>query len=606
MRFRGFIICVGLVAVMQLTCLYPAVAVAAGGDFLDSDTVRTYEHESNVACAPTAVYEVVDDEGLAMLAEAPQKPSNAILRINAEGEVISPNGEALSTLEAVYTQVLQKDILPVVQVESEGDVSALLTFVGAHTGLTDWAVLSTQPTLVKAVREACSYARGIWKVPEGKDRYEMVKTATQNQASILLLPQTLATTETVRYLQGMFKTVWVEAEGADEIALSNAVFSGAYGVVADPAALYAFYDKLSEGGERVFVRTPYIVGHRGDPEHCQANSLSGVLSAVEKGATHVEIDVHLTRDKHLVVMHDDTIDATTNGSGYVADMTLEELRSYRLVGGGLPEEMIPTFEEVVAGMLSAERKAVLVVELKCEGTEVVEKLRDCLQKSEFAPILERTVAISFSAEQLLAMKELLPYVPTSRLNNTIGVHDVMLGTLLSMMGQCNSGLDIDHKKITKESNQQLLRDRGIICWTWTHKTREEVATWEDMGFVGLTTDEPTHPDKLMGVVAETQHEKVAVGDEILLCRTNYGGKISTVCGRVAFVSKDNRRAVAVYTDENYRTYYTQSFAIELEGAVSPSVDLGVLIGCLCGGAVLSVGAVVLLVLLHKHKPGKKK
>lgn len=79
------------------------------------------------------------------------------------------------------------------------------------------------------------------------------------------------------------------------------------------------------------------------------NSLSCIEKGIDARADMIEIDVHLTADHQVIVCHDATIDRTTNGSGNIADMTLEQIRQYRLLTseGEPSEETIPTLDEVL-------------------------------------------------------------------------------------------------------------------------------------------------------------------------------------------------------------------------------------------------------------------
>jgi len=105
-----------------------------------------------------------------------------------------------------------------------------------------------------------------------------------------------------------------------------------------------------------------IMGHRGAAALEPENTLRSIERAIHVGVDAVEIDVHLTRDKRLVVIHDDTVDRTTNGSGTVSSFSLEEIR--RLDAG--KGERIPTLQEVIDLVCGKVR---LVVELKEKGTE---------------------------------------------------------------------------------------------------------------------------------------------------------------------------------------------------------------------------------------------
>src|SRR5918997_1335593 len=88
---------------------------------------------------------------------------------------------------------------------------------------------------------------------------------------------------------------------------------------------------------------PANVGHRGLTTRLPENTLAAFRTALEAGAGGLELDVRVTRDGHPVVMHDATVDRTTDGFGTVAGMTLEAVRR---LGAGSPGEGIPTLREV--------------------------------------------------------------------------------------------------------------------------------------------------------------------------------------------------------------------------------------------------------------------
>ena len=79
---------------------------------------------------------------------------------------------------------------------------------------------------------------------------------------------------------------------------------------------------------------PLVIAHRGDSAHRPENTLASLAGALEVGATLVELDVQLTADGHVVVLHDSSLDRTTTGSGDVRRMTLGEVRA---VSAGYPD-----------------------------------------------------------------------------------------------------------------------------------------------------------------------------------------------------------------------------------------------------------------------------
>jgi len=112
-----------------------------------------------------------------------------------------------------------------------------------------------------------------------------------------------------------------------------------------------------------------VAAHRGDHRRHPENSLAGIRGAAAIGASLAEIDVRETLDGALVLMHDPTVDRTTDGAGRVDEMTLEEVRALRLEGpgGDGPEDrQVPTFQEALA--LARDLDLVLYVDQKTSDT----------------------------------------------------------------------------------------------------------------------------------------------------------------------------------------------------------------------------------------------
>jgi len=144
-----------------------------------------------------------------------------------------------------------------------------------------------------------------------------------------------------------------------------------------------------------------VGGHRGNPEEHAENTLASYRSALELGVDLIECDVHLTADDELIVIHDHTLDRTTNGTGLVRQKTLAELRELDAGGG----ERLPLLEEVVE---LARGRAGLAVELKqaplpYPGLE--EKVVDALRRLDF---IEEVCVISFWHPSIRRVKELEP------------------------------------------------------------------------------------------------------------------------------------------------------------------------------------------------------
>lgn len=115
----------------------------------------------------------------------------------------------------------------------------------------------------------------------------------------------------------------------------------------------------------------FVCGHRGYMARYPENSLLAVFKAIEAGVDAVEIDLHYTKDKKIVLLHDDRIDRTTNGTGLIKDLTLQELDNVKLYNpnGTLSDEKIPTFIEYLE-MTKAYPELEHFIEIKTQDDSV--------------------------------------------------------------------------------------------------------------------------------------------------------------------------------------------------------------------------------------------
>ena len=93
-----------------------------------------------------------------------------------------------------------------------------------------------------------------------------------------------------------------------------------------------------------------VIAHRGDHTQAPENTVSALHNTITEGADYMETDLRTTKDGHIVIMHDSTVDRMTNGKGKVADMTLEEFQRLQIVDRRFPNrlpETPPTFEELL-------------------------------------------------------------------------------------------------------------------------------------------------------------------------------------------------------------------------------------------------------------------
>ncbi len=140
-----------------------------------------------------------------------------------------------------------------------------------------------------------------------------------------------------------------------------------------------------------------VTGHRGAKGIVPENTLASFMKAMELGCEAVELDVHICKGGQLVVIHDETVDRTTNGKGFVADMSLEELKELDAGEGN----RIPTLDEVFETVRPS--SLVVQIELKGEGTE---KVVPAFVESR--RMTERVVFTSFWHTRVQEAKKRLP------------------------------------------------------------------------------------------------------------------------------------------------------------------------------------------------------
>jgi glycerophosphoryl diester phosphodiesterase len=210
-----------------------------------------------------------------------------------------------------------------------------------------------------------------------------------------------------------------------------------------------------------------VIGHRGARALAAENTLEAIRAAAKCKADQVELDVRLSKDGNLVLMHDETVERTTNGKGKVEDLSLAELQSEEIMGEG---RGIPALRE--AAELTKELKLGIVVEMKEEGLEkLVVKELDGLN----------AIVTSFYHSSLLEVKEISD-LKTGIIISSLPVHPVELALW--------AGADAIFPKRTNPRLFQEAHRCGIEVYPWTINTVDEASWLLRLGADGLVTDNP--------------------------------------------------------------------------------------------------------------------
>lgn len=200
------------------------------------------------------------------------------------------------------------------------------------------------------------------------------------------------------------------------------------------------------------------------------NTLRSFVRAEREGLDVIELDLHLSKDGALVVMHDADVDRTTDGEGPIADRTLSELRT---LDAGMGER-IPVFEEVVDAV-----QAPLQAEIK--DVAAAQALADVVRQRD---LLDRVEVISFHGEALAAISKLLPGVRTSLVASRYGA-DIVDRALAVGAG----ALILNIRRLTLERVERA-HAAGLKVIGWTVNTHDHLKLARGLGLDGGTTDFP--------------------------------------------------------------------------------------------------------------------
>ncbi|MBI3245280.1 MAG: glycerophosphodiester phosphodiesterase [Deltaproteobacteria bacterium] len=215
-----------------------------------------------------------------------------------------------------------------------------------------------------------------------------------------------------------------------------------------------------------------ITSHRGagflEPE----NTLRAIRRAIDLGADQVEIDVQLTRDGHLILMHDATVERTTDGTGTVADLTLAEIRQLDAGQG----ERVPTLEEVLT---LATGKITPQIELKSPGV-----VPAVIQTLHALGCADQVILTSFLHQQLIEARQLYSSIHTGALWGRLPEHLVAQAEQLGVQA-----LHLWHQFITP----QIVADAhacGLRVRAWNANQEEDMRRLIDLGVDAIGSDRP--------------------------------------------------------------------------------------------------------------------
>ena len=218
----------------------------------------------------------------------------------------------------------------------------------------------------------------------------------------------------------------------------------------------------------------WVIAHRGFSGRFPENTLVSFQAAVDMKADFIELDVHITGDGEIVVIHDADLKRTTDRQGNVEVMNLAEIREADAgvkMGAEFAGQRVPLLAEVFDQIPIG-----IKTEIKSVGKEVVEGTLNVIREAD---AFDRVVVSSFHEENLHWVRKLAPDCETLWLN---GFEPTALDDLVHLSGP-------DHSRLTSEFCR-VVHERGMAVWTWTANTPEEIRRAMKAGVDGIISNWP--------------------------------------------------------------------------------------------------------------------
>jgi len=265
-------------------------------------------------------------------------------------------------------------------------------------------------------------------------------------------------------------------------------------------------------------------GHQGGSFEAPSSTLAAISGGLAAGATVIELDVHATKDRQLVVCHDETVDRTTNGQGQICDLTLDELRrldnAHWFIAGSDVAPGHPASEYLLRGLAPADHRyriATLseVLETFPDVTLNLDIKRTAPEVEPYEGLLaevlaahgrsETVIVASFNDLAIAAFRRESPSTPTSAATLETaefyrsihaGEEPVALGVVAFQVPETFGDITLVDELFVAEAHE-----RDIAVHVWTVNDETSMRRLVGLGVDGIISDRPTLLSEVLGDAA---------------------------------------------------------------------------------------------------------
>jgi glycerophosphoryl diester phosphodiesterase len=245
---------------------------------------------------------------------------------------------------------------------------------------------------------------------------------------------------------------------------------------------------------------PLFAAHRGGAALWPENSLLAFGHALGLGADYLELDVHLSRDGQVMVIHDATLERTTTGTGPVRERTAAELGALFLKdrSGAVTAEPVPTLDQVVALAAAGQRQMLLEIktdEKRRRYPDIEEKVFAVLDRHRFTPF---AIVMSFEGETWRRLRQLRPDARVGALYSARMLPAPEIERELASLHQAGIGFVGLEQRLVSADVARQARLAGLTLGVWTVNERDAIERFVGHGVGVVITDRPDLAKAVLG------------------------------------------------------------------------------------------------------------
>lgn len=542
-----------------------------------------YNPHTGIINPPTLLTKITNKEQLKSYTD--KRPATIVFEIDKNLKGINELKDPFIDLEDVIKEYGNGFIIGI---ETNSLITVkLVSKYFKKQGIIDFCIVSEKKEVIIEAKRINPFARGIFKLNKVINNTLEIRTlVNQANAHTVLLNASILTQALVSHLQIRGITVFALAKSLKEAKLS--LFKGVNGIFSeDPLHMISLYETITN---KTHLKDVHFVAHRGlhngpllsvGPE----NSLEAAIEAVKNGVKIIEIDIHLTKDNEVVVIHDAKTTRTTNLKHIVSKMSLEDLMNIPLTDtqNQRKRSFIMPFQAFLKEFQGKE--IIIFLETKPVDKLLISKAFKLIKKYQME---EWIVFISFQPKNIFWQSKIHSIntgLLTSKLNKDKEVSTVY--NVMQYVIPSKTTYNPQHLGITPSLAKEFTH-RGISVFAWTVNDINDMTRVYNSGIEAITTDYFDHvkdiklytkhphltryqigqsaPLEIKGIISSMSGLSEVVYNELLVIDD---GGTGIVCKKNAVIGALNMGTAYLYTVSliefpNGVSFYKSSNIIEVE------------------------------------------